>query len=51
MLFACAGFTHGFESEIEAYDPLDGSRGSTVPPDLESSQQPGGGDTPAYALT
>ena len=49
-LAAHAGFTHGFESEIEAYYQFDASHGWTVQPDLEYWRHPGGGDTPATLL-
>lgn len=50
LLAARAGFTHGFESEIETYYQIDLSRGWTVQPDLEYWQHPGGRDTPDTVL-
>ena len=50
QLAADAGFTHGFESEIEAYCQFDASDGWTVQPDLEFWRHPGGGDTPDPVL-
>ena len=50
MLSAHAGFTHGFESELEAYYQIDASHGWTVQPDLEYWEHPGGEDTPATLL-
>ena len=50
LLSAHAGFTQGFESEIETYYQIDLSRGWTVQPDLEYWQHPGGRDTPDTVL-
>lgn len=50
QLAAQAGFTHGFESEIEAYYQFDATHGWTLQPDLEYWEHPGGGDTPATVL-
>ncbi len=50
LLTAHAGFTHGYESEIEAYYQFDVSHGWTVQPDLEYWRHPGGGQTPASVL-
>ena len=50
QLAAYAGFTHGFESEIEAYYQFDASHGWTVQPDLEYWRHPGGGNTPDTVL-
>lgn len=50
MLTSEAGFTRGFESEVEAYYQVDVSHGWTVQPDLEYWQHPGGGNTPDTVL-